>query len=137
MSVPDVPYFPYKVEFNTKTWDKSQGGPLEITASANPEVISDMTGDAVLPTFTKRVGGKPVVFLKVRDREHGLTENDKYDLKCYVTENSGNRLRTYKTMVFIGEDDSLVRAQPGETVLRFDHESADGTTKWYADSAVT
>jgi hypothetical protein len=137
MAVNNVQYYPYQITFNSATYDKAAGGPLEVTESENPEVISDMTGNATLPTFVKAVGYRPSVFVKLRDIESVPTRGATSDLVCYTTTATGNRKRTYADMVFIGKDASIVRAQPGETVLRFDHESDDGTTEWYADSAVT
>jgi len=136
MAVNSVQYYAASVTFNSVTYDKTSGGPLEVTEAENPNVMSDKTGDAVYPTFTKAVGYQPTVFVKMRDIESVPTRGASSSLEVVYTEASGQRKRTYATMIYVGKDASLVHAAPGETVLRFDHQSADGTSEWFSDGAV-
>ena len=137
MAVNNVQYYAYQVDFNSETYDKSAGGPLEVTETENPNVLADKTGSAKFPTFNRAVGFQPTVFIKMRDIESVPTRDAKSSLVCYAETQTGNRKRTYLNMVFQGKDATVPHAAPGETVLRFDHESADGTTEWYSDSAVS
>jgi hypothetical protein len=139
MSVNNTQYFPYKITFGSGvTYDKSNGGVLEVTHTENPQVLSDKTSESVMPTCTIPVGYQPSVFVKLRDIEKVPVKGTKETLIAFSKTTSGNRSRTYANMIFIGSDSSVTHGMPGEVVLRFDLQSADGTTTaWFTDAAVT
>lgn len=127
-------YYANSVAFNSVTYDKTSGGPLEVTQSENPTVVATRTGAAILPLAIKVVERTPSVFVKLQDLTIRPTIGTKASLVAIFTYNGGTKTRTYANMVFTGQDHTQIKSQPGETVLRFDHESADGTTDWFTDA---
>lgn len=134
MAVNNVFYYANSAAFNSVTYDKSSGGPIEVTQSENSNVVASRSGAAILPTAVKVVERTPSVFVKLQDITVRPTIGTKASLVVIFTYNGGTKTRTYSNMVFVGQDHTQIKSQPGETVLRFDHESSDGTTDWYADA---
>ena len=116
--------------FNTVTYSKTSGGPLDLIINENPQHVADRTGDAQYPTFVGITDIDPVVFVKMRDVASLPTRGAKSDLVATVSDGSTTKTITLSDMVYIGVETNIVRASPGEIVLQFVHQSDDGSTNW-------
>lgn len=129
MAVP-LPLHLSQFTFNSVTYDKTSGGPLDCIINDNAINVSDRTGDANYPMAVAVTDIDPTVFIKMRDLTLNITRGTKGNLVVTVKTPTGNKVGTMATMVYVGLDTNQVRANPGEIVLKFVHESAGGTAQW-------
>ncbi|MFQ5409537.1 MAG: hypothetical protein ACE5FI_14095 [Anaerolineales bacterium] len=116
--------------FNAVTYTKTLGGPLDLIINENAQQVADRTGDAQYPTFVAVTDIDPVVFVKMRDVASLPTRGANSDLVATISDGNATKTLTLSTMTYIGVETNIVRASPGEIVLQFVHESADGSTNW-------
>jgi len=130
MAVP-LPLYLSQFTFNSVTYSKTSGGPLDLIINENVQNVSDRTGDAKYPMAVALTDVDPIVFIKMRDTSLNVAKGTSGNLVATVKKGDGTtKVATMTNMVYAGLDTNQVRANPGEIVLKFIHESSDGTSNW-------
>jgi hypothetical protein len=131
MSSALVTIYPTSVAYNSVTYDKSSGGPLQVMISFGGNPLPDWTGDAFYAEFNAAVNGFCNVGVMLRAPNVILVPNTKASLVCIFGGKSGGTTMTltFTNMVYFNASPiQQGRGTPGSIMLNFGHESGDGTT---------
>lgn len=118
------------VSWNSNNWSSTDGGPIEVSYTHTGNVIENRVGDNEWATVIGTPNKSCVATVTLREVKQTLDlDGVAADLVMVVAGRVGvSSTITLKSMVLVDVSSSQRRGEFGAVILRFNHESADGTT---------
>ena len=119
-----------QVTWNGLTWNNSTGGTIRAAYRSGGEPLKDWVAADEWNTFLAIVNKQLQVRLTMREVKWTVEPGNDAAANMVVTvkDKTSTFNITFATMQLADIDGDQGRAQMGEVVLTFEHESADGTT---------
>lgn len=121
------------ITWNSKTWNATSGGPLEVRISRTGTVLRSLTADDVYSRGTFVVDKDLIIGVKLQDLAQITVEPGDGPSNMVITLKQGSgsttgSVITAANMIATDVNAGQIRANLGEIDMAFTHQSADGAT---------